>query len=65
MNELHIHPVDDLIEHAIADDCVCGPSLRPVKRADGSTGWLYVHSSLDAREIAEQHTASARRGPNL
>jgi hypothetical protein len=36
-----------------------------VKRADGSTGWLYVHSSLDARELAEQHAAGARRGPNL
>jgi hypothetical protein len=39
--------------------------MRPVKRADGSTGWLYVHSSLDAREFAEPNAVGARRGSKL
>jgi len=50
---LHVHPVADLIEHEITDSCPCGPQARPVKRDDGSVGWLLVHSSLDGREAGE------------
>lgn len=47
---LHIRPCDDLIEHTW-DDCPCGPTAEPVTRPDGSIGWLYIHHSLDGREV--------------
>lgn len=44
----------DLIEHNTgSDDCVCGPTVEPVERHDGSYGWLVVHHSLDGRELRE------------
>ncbi len=47
-------PVDDLIAHdAFSDDCTCGPTSEPVKRDDGSMGWVLVHHSLDGREADE------------
>jgi hypothetical protein len=53
-NSLHVHPVDDLAEHELTDDCWCGPEQRLVPRADGSDGWLVIHHSLDGREQHEQ-----------
>jgi hypothetical protein len=50
---LHVHPLDDLIEHTLDDECPCGPEDRPVEREDGSIGWLTVHHSLDGRERHE------------
>lgn len=50
---LHVHPLQDLVEHELTEDCPCGPEARPVKREDGSVGWLIVHHALDAREKAE------------
>ena len=50
---LHVHPLGDVIEHELTDDCVCGPPARPVVRDDGSMGWLMVHHSLDGRELRE------------
>ncbi len=54
MNSVHVAPVGDLIEHDTSgeSDCVCGPRSRPVKREDGSVGWVVTHSSLDGRELA-------------
>lgn len=52
-DELHIIPLNDLIEHAETDDCVCGPQTFLGKRDDGADGWLIVHSSLDGREHLE------------
>ena len=50
----HVHPVNDLIEHNTdSDDCMCGPTIEPVERDDGSFGWVVVHHSLDGRELAE------------
>lgn len=46
----HVIPVNDLIEHVAADDCICVPRVEPVPRDDGSMGWLHVHHSLDGRE---------------
>lgn len=47
----------DLIEHDTdSDGCVCGPTVEPVEREDGSYGWLYVHHSLDGREFHEAAT---------
>lgn len=52
-DELHIIPVNDLIDHPSADDCVCGPENRPVEMDDGSYGWLHVHHALNGREQQE------------
>lgn len=53
-NSCHVVPVNDLIEHEIADECPCGPQQRPEKLEDGSVGWLVVHNSLDGRELRER-----------
>lgn len=45
----HVFPLGDLVEHEETEDCICGPEVEPVERADGSFGWLYSHHSLDGR----------------
>ncbi len=53
---VHVHPVNDLVEHDTSeidgepfnDECVCGPDVEPV-----GTGWLITHHSLDGREAHE------------
>lgn len=50
---MHVIPINDLIEHAATDGCLCGPRTEPVKRDDGSVAWIYVHHSLDGRELQE------------
>lgn len=52
MSAYHVEPVGDLIVHE-EHDCPCGPRIEPVKRDDGSIGWLVVHHSLDGREQHE------------
>lgn len=51
--DVHVVPVDDLIDHALDDDCGCGATPEPVDRGDGADGWLWVHHSLDGRETGE------------
>lgn len=51
---VHVVPQDDLIEHTASDDCACGPTLEPVERSDGTTGYLHVHHALDGQVRAEQ-----------
>ncbi|WP_435110148.1 hypothetical protein [Nocardiopsis synnemataformans] len=54
---LHVVPNNDLIEHDWSTNdatCVCGPTTKPIKRPDGSVGWVITHSSLDGRELREQ-----------
>lgn len=53
MSDIHVRPVDDLIDHG-DDDCPCGPTPQGVKRDDGSIGWVIVHHSLDGREKDEE-----------
>ena len=53
MADLHVTPRNDLIAHTLTDDCPCGPRDEPVKREDGSMGWITVHHSLDGRERDE------------
>jgi hypothetical protein len=50
---VHVVPIGDLIEHDVTAECVCGPRVEPVKRPDGSCGWLVLHHSLDNREATE------------
>jgi hypothetical protein len=52
-NEAHIIPTGDIIDHTLTDECVCGPRNEPVRRGDGSYGWLVAHSSIDGREFTE------------
>jgi hypothetical protein len=53
-NVVHVYPTADLIDHETNDgDCLCGPSVEPVPRPDGSMGWLTIHHSLDGREADE------------
>jgi hypothetical protein len=51
----HIYPVGDLIEHDVSgdDDCICGPTVEPVERDDGSIAYVIVHHALDGRELSE------------
>lgn len=55
MSTVHVEPINDLIEHDTSGqaECVCGPRTRPVKREDGSVGWVVTHNSLDGRELSE------------
>lgn len=48
----HVFPIDDLIQHAESDDCVCGSTSEYVAGEQGS-GWLTTHHSLDGREQRE------------
>lgn len=50
---VHVVPCDDLIHHALTDECACGPTCEPVPRDDGTFGWVYTHHSLDGREHNE------------
>lgn len=43
----------DAITDLMRDDKLNRPALHPVQRDDGSTGWMYVHHSLDGRESTE------------
>jgi hypothetical protein len=56
---VHVVPIGDLIEHETSDACPCGPRTEPVKRDDGSMGWLHVHHSLDGREATEHGEGAA------
>lgn len=51
MDDIHIHPVDDLIDHDIASrGCWCHPAL------DDECGTiLVIHHSADGRERREPH----------
>lgn len=56
-NISHSLPQDDLVEHSVSPWCVCGPSLLPVRMALGVQGSLYVHASLDGRELVERSSS--------
>jgi hypothetical protein len=52
-HELHVVPLNDLIEHDTTGTCTYGPTDQPMKRDDGSVGWLTIHHSIDGREANE------------
>lgn len=54
MTTLDVCPAGDLIKHDTTGDCVCGPTVEPVKHEDGSIGWIHIHHSLDNRESKER-----------
>jgi hypothetical protein len=49
----HVVPGEDLIEHSANEECICGPTARPVQRDDGSYGWVYMHHALDGRSATQ------------
>ena len=51
--DVHVLPQGDLIDHE-AEDCICGPTVEPCPREDGSMGWLVTHHTLDNREAGER-----------
>lgn len=48
--QIHIVPVGDLVEHERTRDCACGPYREHLEGRD----WLYMHASLDGRELLEE-----------
>lgn len=54
-DHVHVLPLADVVAHAETPDgeCICCPQVEPVSRPDGSIGWMYVHHSLDGRELVE------------
>lgn len=65
---VHVRPLRDLVDHTLTEDCVCGPTIEPVRRADGSVWWLVRHHSLDGREHREpdhDRAACPRCAPDL
>lgn len=49
-DDVHVVPVADTIDHVKTDDCACEPTVEPVKRKDGSIGWVYTHNAQDGRK---------------
>jgi len=43
---VHIVPEDDLVQHDLNRDCVCGPTIERFLRADGTVGGLALHHAL-------------------
>ena len=49
MTAVHVHPVEDVIDHETATPecaCVCGPIVFPQVDDDGNVRELIVHHSL-------------------
>jgi hypothetical protein len=49
IEETHVMPHEDLIEHIPSNDCICGPILNYF--VEGM--YVAMHSSLDGREFNE------------
>lgn len=55
MTTIHTYPLNDVVEHTTdSDDCICGPTVEPIKCDDGSVAWQIIHHSLDGRELREK-----------
>lgn len=54
-DHVHVLPLGDALEHSESSDadCLCGATVEPAKRDDGSIGWIITHHSLDGRERYE------------
>lgn len=53
---IHVFPPNDLVWHDIDEEggaCVCGPSPELATDDDGEDVWVYIHHSLDGRELDE------------
>lgn len=45
----HVIPLNDLIEHELTEDCICGPAVTMLAGAEGDC-WQISHPALDGRE---------------
>lgn len=48
---VHVTPDDDLVLHDLDSPCVCVPSVELVRKDGCPDGYLYIHYSLDRREV--------------
>lgn len=48
---MHVWPVDDLIEHVLGDDerCICGPRVVMFTE-EGESVYVITHHALDGRD---------------
>ena len=46
----HIFPIGDLVEHTVAEDCVCGPAEELLVNQETGDRWVLVHHRLDGKE---------------
>ena len=46
-NQIHVIPIDDLIDHEESMDCPCSPEIDP------ETG-VVLHDAMDRREMFEK-----------
>lgn len=56
--ELHVVPVDDVIEHELDAVCPCGPTPELARMSPDI--YLYKHHSLDGREKKEGASGEQR-----
>ena len=48
-------PANDTVHHdGMDEDCVCGPTVQPVERDDGSYGWVLVHHALGGGDPVQE-----------
>ena len=54
--DIHVLPVDDLIEHVESETCWCVPFIESVRELDdGVERRVIVHTAHDGRELVERH----------
>lgn len=41
-------------DHEMCPDCWCEPTTIPVRRDDGSVGWVYAHHEPGPRDPADE-----------
>lgn len=54
---IHVVPIQDLVEHTLDFECVCGTAVEEYYRQPGATPesiYLISHNSLDNREAEEE-----------
>lgn len=47
------------MDHLRADECWCNPTIIPVKRLDGSIGYVKAHKEADITPESEADRAAA------
>lgn len=50
--EVHVVPIDDIIDHDCDDRCICGPTEELCVENGQYEGSVIMHPSLDGREVA-------------
>lgn len=63
-DEIHVMPIGDLVEHETTSLCLCGPTGEIIGPEDtgGRPAMMYIHHSLDGRELSEPDYEPPRFG---